>query len=163
MKKVSGYTIAAKQAKEGWIDGTINGMRFQARVYNEGSHYGIDEGRVSKLSIWDENIRTACRNFFNACTVNYDRGWDIRPQKAAYKKMLAALLEYLESLPTAEFWEEVAEGQPFRTCLTIKGYPTNVKITIGHTGWAQVQDCLTGIWYKRLDPITVCEMLERRK
>lgn len=163
MKSVNGFSITAKQTKEGWIDGTIDGMRFQARVYDEGSRFGIEEGRVSKLAIWNEAIRKARRNFFDACTVNYDRGWDIRPKKAADKKMLAALLEYLESLPTAEFWEEIAEGQPFRICLTIKGYPTNVMIKIDHTGWAQVQDCLTGIWYKRLDPIAVCELLERRK
>ena len=159
MKKINGFSITAKQTKEGWIDGTIDGMRFQARVYDEGSQYGIDEGRISKLAVWFDDITTGKRVW----VLNYDRGWDIRPKKAADKKMLAALLEYLESLPTAEFWEEIAEGQPFRTCLTLKGHPTNVMIKIDHTGWAQVQDCLTGVWYKRLDPIAVCELLERRK
>lgn len=160
MKTAKDFYISAKQNPDGWIKGKINAMGFSAKVYDEGSQFGINKGRVSKLAVWLDDILTGKRVWI----VNYDRGWDVRPKTAADKKMLAALLEYLENLPTAEYWEEIAEKtKPFRICLNVKGYPTNVKITIDHTGWAQVQDCLTGIWYKQLDPITVMALLEQRK
>ena len=47
---------------------------WEAKVYDEGSVYGINTGRISKLGIWLENndgtLTTVC---------NYDRGWDIKP------------------------------------------------------------------------------------
>ena len=69
-----------------WNHGTIevNGKRFYfcAKVYNEGSIYGIDEGRISKLEI-RLNDKIVC---------NYDRGWDIKPTgkdaKEAYRQIL---------------------------------------------------------------------------
>jgi len=39
-------------------------------VYDEGSEYGIDGGRVSKLEIRQDG----------KTVVNYDRGWDIEPE-----------------------------------------------------------------------------------
>lgn len=39
------------------------------KVYDIGSQYGIDGGKVSKLTIY-RNGETVC---------NYDRGWDIKP------------------------------------------------------------------------------------
>ena len=160
MKNINGFCISAKLVEDGWVKGNIDGKEFSAKVFDEGSQFGIDEGRVSKLAVWFDDIATGKRVW----VITYDRGWDQRPKKAADKKLLAALLLYLGSLPTASFWETVAEKtEPYRTCLKVNGYPTNVKITIDHTGWAQVQDCLTGIWYKRLDPITVYEMLLARQ
>lgn len=62
----------------------INGRSYQGTVkfYEEGSIYGIDEGRISKLEI-KRNGKTVC---------NYDRGWDIEPKdeetKEVYKRLL---------------------------------------------------------------------------
>ena len=97
------YEIKAKQNRGGWIEGTINGIRFQAKVYDEGSEFGINEGRVSKLWVRDENQRQT--------VLNYERGWDVRPNTAAEHRLLEALLGYLEALPTIETWEAIAEGQ----------------------------------------------------
>lgn len=44
--------------------------RYEAVVFDEGSKYGINGGRVSKLYMCDEG---------NKCLCNYDRGWDIEP------------------------------------------------------------------------------------
>jgi hypothetical protein len=34
-----------------WTKGEINGYKYEAKVYDEGSDYGINEGRISKLGI----------------------------------------------------------------------------------------------------------------
>lgn len=51
----------------------VSGKKYTAYIkqYDEGSKYGIGGGRISKLQLKDENGRTV---------VNYDRGWDIRPE-----------------------------------------------------------------------------------
>ena len=67
--------------------------KFQAKVFDEGSKYGIDGGRISKLSIWDEDMRNKT-NFFDSCIVNYDRGWDIEPEtehQETYRDIVNAL------------------------------------------------------------------------
>ena len=56
-----------------WGEGTIvikkNGYRYWVKHFNEGSPFGIDGGRISKLMI-KRSGETVC---------NYDRGWDINP------------------------------------------------------------------------------------
>ena len=34
-----------------WYEGCMDGYHYQAKVYDEGSIYGINEGRISKLWI----------------------------------------------------------------------------------------------------------------
>lgn len=96
MKK---HTIHAEDTRNGWIDGTVDGFRFQAKVFGEGSRFGINEGRVSKLCIWDDQKRQAGQNIFAASIVNYDRGWDIKPNKKADRDILDTVVAYLENLP----------------------------------------------------------------
>ena len=60
---------------------------YWAKVYDEGSDYGIDDGRISKLLIEIDGIKV----------VNYDRGWDIKPDEDDIRTMLAyqiCLLSY---------------------------------------------------------------------
>ena len=54
-----------------WQEGTLNGYWYQAKVFEVGSQYGINGGRISKLAIckgdkWD----------VTKCVYNYDRGLD---------------------------------------------------------------------------------------
>ena len=44
---------------------------YWAKVYDEGSEYGINEGRISKLMIKVDGVTT----------LSYDRGWDIEPDE----------------------------------------------------------------------------------
>ena len=57
-----------------WKEGSIkihdSIFHYWMKQYDEGSEYGIDGGRISKLMIKCEGI-TVC---------NYDRGWDINPE-----------------------------------------------------------------------------------
>jgi len=149
------HEIKARQTREDWIDGTIDGLRFQAKVYDEGSEFGINEGRVSKLWVRDEALRQTI--------LNYERGWDIKPTKAAERRLLEALLEYLEALPTIETWEAIAEGQPTPTKVRVRsGALVDALMKIGSDGWAKIYDAQTGLTYKRLDPIAVRDMLEAK-
>lgn len=54
-------------------------VHWWAKVYDEGSEYGINEGRISKLKIQiDGNT-----------TLSYDRGWDIEPDENDHETMAA--------------------------------------------------------------------------
>ena len=71
-----------------WVKGMADNFIFEAKLFDEGSEFGINNGRVSKLSIQDNN------NWI----VNYDRGWDIKPNKE-YKKQYTEILNFLELSP----------------------------------------------------------------
>ena len=71
--------------KEGTIGIPVNGGKetkiahYWAKVYDEGSIYGIDEGRISKLQI----------KIDGQTVVSYDRGWDIEPDENDEATMIA--------------------------------------------------------------------------
>ena len=70
--------------KEGSIgiplkDGGKKIAHYWAKVYDEGSEFGIDEGRISKLTI----------KIDGKTVVNYDRGWDIEPDENDRATMIA--------------------------------------------------------------------------
>ena len=155
------FEIKARQEKDGAITGKINGFNFSAIVFDEASSYGIDEGRVSKLWIWDETQGTVKHNKWSTYTVLYERGWDVKPKSAADRHMTDALVDYLESLPTTYVWEEIAEGQPTPIKVSLpSGRIIDAVMKIDASGWARIYDPQTGSQYKRLDPIAVWEMLE---
>ncbi len=66
-----------------WVNGEINGYIYEAKVFDVGSRYGINGGRVSKLWIGSDN----------GVIVSYDRGWGIKPESEAGKAVLAAVLD----------------------------------------------------------------------
>ena len=71
--------------KEGTIGIKINKGKetkiahYWAKVYDEGSIYGIDEGRISKLQI----------KIDGKTVVSYDRGWEIEPDENDEATMIA--------------------------------------------------------------------------
>lgn len=71
------------------IDGIL--FLYNAKVYEEGSKYGINNGRISKLSVVSD-IYNEGWEWENAI-INYDRGWDIRPETDLAKKVLNYFLE----------------------------------------------------------------------
>lgn len=81
-----------------WCSGKIGKYNFEAKLFDEGSTFGIKNGRVSKLAIWDEEIRQKEQNFFKSCIVNYDRGWDIKPNKE-FMPCFDAVMTLLENAP----------------------------------------------------------------
>jgi len=87
--------IKMTRFKNGWAEGTVGPYRWQAKVYEEGSQFGINRGRISKLAIWDEKKRKES-GFLAACTVKYDRGWDIKPKTLKAQQALLTVLKLLE-------------------------------------------------------------------
>ena len=62
--------------------------RFQAKVFPEESHWGINCGHVSKL--WVKNLKLDKEVF------NYDRGFDIGNESMVEKGMIKDLVDFLE-------------------------------------------------------------------
>ena len=77
-----------------WHTGEYQGHWWQAKVYDNGSIYGINEGRVSKLCICDSQDWDHTQIRFN-----YDRGLDIGNFKDPIVVKIVALCE---KLPTSE-------------------------------------------------------------
>jgi len=79
--------------KTNWISGYLDDdydiYAFTAKHFDERSEFGIDGGRVSKLSISTGNQGTI---------VNYDRGWDIRPCTEEDQLVCNAVVDYLENI-----------------------------------------------------------------
>ena len=69
-----------------WKQGTIRvmGITFQweAKVFENPSRFGINSGRVSKLS-----LRRG-----EKFVVNYDRGWDVKPRTIAARRAVNQIL-----------------------------------------------------------------------
>lgn len=77
-----------------WVKGRIGSYLFEAKLFDEGSEFGINGGRVSKLSIYKSKI-----NFSRGCIVNYDRGWDVEPKDDTEKEIYNAVITLLENSP----------------------------------------------------------------
>lgn len=87
----------------GWITAIIEDRWVQAKVYNEPSEYGINNGRVSKLVIGKTNTRDPYYDFFAQMCYNYDRGLDFN---RAPKGLVDKIVEQLEALPLLIFDED---------------------------------------------------------
>lgn len=67
-------------------DGKYTVVHYWAKVYDTGSQFGINEGRISKLMLKANG----------EIIYNYDRGEDIAPQTEAAEIALAILLKEYE-------------------------------------------------------------------
>jgi len=84
--------VKIKNRGNGWVSGKCDDYTFEAKVYETGSQFGINGGRVSKMTMYDEN---------NNLVMNYDRGWDIKP-KGEVVDIYANIMEVLENYKKAE-------------------------------------------------------------
>ncbi|WP_035790413.1 DUF7678 domain-containing protein [Butyrivibrio sp. FC2001] len=75
------YKRLFKEGTIGFPKGKNKGKvaHWWAKVYDEGSEYGINGGRISKLSI----------KIGGKTTLSYDRGWDIEPDENDEATMIA--------------------------------------------------------------------------
>ena len=81
-----------------WEHGTfiIDDIEFiyDAKVFDKGSRFGINNGRISKLSVWKGVSEELCS--LDNLIINYDRDWDIRPRPC--DKLDRRALEYILNL-----------------------------------------------------------------
>lgn len=72
-----------------WVKGEIEGREFGAKLFDEPSGFGINNGRVSKM--WIDGI------------ANYDRGWDFGEDDP----LINDVVDYLEATPKRfEDWDK---------------------------------------------------------
>lgn len=88
--------VLDKHNSNGWITAIIEGRWVQAKVYDEPSSYGINDGRVSKLCIGKTDARDHSKPFFDQMDYNYDRGLDFCDLDT---DLLNRIVEELENLP----------------------------------------------------------------
>ena len=96
--------MAMRRHGSEWINGEVDvfGERFeyQAKVYDEGSMFGIGGGPVSKLIIKPANMPS-----WQYAICSYDRGWDVMPQGDDID-VFCAVMERLDS----NFWNYAADS-----------------------------------------------------
>ena len=101
-------TIIQKILVYPWIEGNLeetlpdrsyvgDSYSFKAKVYNEGSKFGINQGRVSKLTVWKNELGR--RNSERKIIASYDRGWDVQPADETAKEVLQRIVGGLEESP----------------------------------------------------------------
>ena len=66
-----------------WRNGIINGCEYWVKSFDEPSVYGIDEGRISKLTVRRDDREI----------ISYDRGWDLEPQTDEDRAILETLMK----------------------------------------------------------------------
>lgn len=93
----AGIAIDGDKADEsGWIKGritTMPGYEFAAKQYDAPSKFGIEGGKISKLEIRKEGD----------VVMNYDRGWDVKPDTPEQKEALHRIRNGLKDGPQKEF------------------------------------------------------------
>lgn len=67
-----------------WIDGINGTYYYQAKIFDEPSRYGIKNGRVSKLVIYDTDGKLCCQ---------YDREWVIKPDNDEVKEVFLKIMD----------------------------------------------------------------------
>ena len=80
----------------GWITCIIADRWVQAKVYDQPSTFGVNNGRVSKLAIGKSDLRYEDKPFFEQMAFNYDRGLDFDNLPDG---VLDKVIEELETLP----------------------------------------------------------------
>lgn len=113
-----------------WITGTAtynnNNYTISAKVFSDGSDYGIDNGPVSKLYIKD--------NTNNKVIINYDRGWDIKPTKQTnyiYEETLKAVTDFRNEHPYKQDSEVVEENvEPLTETKTVSEFESDIDLII---------------------------------
>ncbi len=79
-----------------WIEGrivTMPGYTFHAKVFSEPSAHGIDDGKISKLQVKKDDVEV----------INYDHGWDVRPETPEQKEALHRIRNGLDDTPEKDF------------------------------------------------------------
>ena len=70
---------------EGYVKVNGEEVSYQVKSYDEGSEFGINEGRISKLFIKSEST--------GKVLALYDRGWDKKPTTKTAKAVYTELLK----------------------------------------------------------------------
>lgn len=93
------YRVINEHSYAGWITLVVEGRLVEAKVYDEPSIFGVNDGRVSKIAIGKTDSRDYNADYFDQMSYNYDRGLDFHDLETLSEEKLSAILEILENLP----------------------------------------------------------------
>lgn len=100
--------IVVRVIEDGWTSGYVhyNGWDYGFAMKNfiEPSEFGINKGCISKLMIVNEKGS-------GDLVVNYDRGWDIKPQTESVKAVYRALLSKFNRSMPEEYVQDWCSGK----------------------------------------------------
>jgi len=91
------------KANDIWIEAIVYGRWVTAKVYNEPSTFGINNGRVSKLAISKTDSRDPDAEFFPQMAYNYDRGLDF--DNLEEEGLLEKIVDMLEKYRKSHLYE----------------------------------------------------------
>ena len=77
-----------------WVDAIIDGYYVTAKVFSNPSMFGINSGRISKLTVVADTEWN-----YDKIVVNYDRGWDIGRDFPGLDSIVSQLENYAKDLP----------------------------------------------------------------
>ena len=103
------HRIAVASLDGIWLRGLVDDYIFEAKVCDEASGFGIDNGRVIKLHARKSNER---KEIFA-----YERGWDKYP-RGKYKGIARALIRFCDSLPEQAIWSKTFHKKVRRFLVT---------------------------------------------
>jgi len=86
--------------QDNWITAIVHGRWIQAKIYNEPSTFGINNGRISKLVISKTDGRDPDKSFLPQMAYNYDRGEDFNRIEPG---LLNKIVRKLEGFPRQDF------------------------------------------------------------
>ena len=66
-----------------WSKGEIRGCKFEVKHFEQGSEWGIDGGRISKLWVTKDGLEIA----------SYDRGWDVLPATDEAQEVTSEIIQ----------------------------------------------------------------------
>ena len=85
--------------KDGWVTAVIHGRWVQAKVYDEPSHYGVRECRVSKLGIAIDANAPKAGAYDDSIVYSFDRGLDFHHVDKLPADLLGKILDALNAMP----------------------------------------------------------------
>ena len=89
IRNVRNYLDLIEVGDDNWIKGIKGKFKICAKVFSTKSDFGIQGGRISKIQV----CHTSQEHWgFDACYLNYDRGWDIRPRNPEIIEFMNGLL-----------------------------------------------------------------------
>lgn len=87
-------------AKDGnWLFGTVDEYPFQVKVCDKASSFGINQGRVIKLYVYQSRGQELFA---------FERGWSKYPENAESEDILEAMLLFCNSLPKQNIWQQTS-------------------------------------------------------
>ncbi|MFC4767194.1 DUF7678 domain-containing protein [Effusibacillus consociatus] len=83
-----------------WYEGEVDGYYVYVRVFEAPSKYGINDGKISALTIYRKK-----GDSLKDALANYDRGWDGTLPSAKFRPIVDKIVQYFDGRKVDWEWE----------------------------------------------------------